>query len=104
MAARNGHLAIVNRLLEFDAVEQDVASGYNEAFQQAVANGHTPVVEGVLLCPVVLAFEQKYQFRHINLPRCKPRVKATQQASKSLCDWSRIVNTTAPVTNAAAIK
>ena len=56
-ASKNGHLGVVNRLLEDFRV--DPSAGNNYAIQQASKNGHLEVVERLLQDPRV---------KHLDLP------------------------------------
>ncbi|MBS0286994.1 MAG: ankyrin repeat domain-containing protein [Proteobacteria bacterium] len=47
-AAENGHLAIVNRLLEIDEVREDATADNNNALSLAAANGHLAIVNRLL--------------------------------------------------------
>mgnify|MGYP003317684001 CR=1 FL=1 len=46
-AAGNGHLEVVNRLLEIDAVRANAEARDNEALRWAAKNGHLEVVNGI---------------------------------------------------------
>ena len=48
IAAYNGHLTIVNRLLTFEAVQNNMTAMDNEALQCAAENGHLAVVNKLL--------------------------------------------------------
>ena len=52
-AAKNGHISIVDRLLEIPAVRENAATNNNEALRNAAEEGHISIVHSLLEIPTV---------------------------------------------------